>query len=59
MKNKLFDKVLIIGVGLIGSSIARALRDYELTDQIVGYDNDTPSIKIILAFFYGGYAIHI
>ena len=41
MKNKLFDKVLIIGVGLIGSSIARALRDYELTDQIVGYDNDT------------------
>jgi len=38
MTKKLFNKVLIIGVGLIGSSIARALRDYELTDQIVGFD---------------------
>ena len=41
MTNKLFNKVLIIGVGLIGSSIARALKDYELTDQIVGFDIDT------------------
>ena len=38
MTKKLFNKVLIIGVGLIGSSIARALKDCELTDQIVGYD---------------------
>ena len=38
MTKKLFNKVLIIGVGLIGSSIARALKDYELTDQIVGCD---------------------
>ena len=35
---KLFNKVLIIGLGLIGSSVARALRDYELTNQIVGFD---------------------
>ena len=41
MTKKLFNKVLIIGVGLIGSSIARALKDYELTDQIVGFDIDT------------------
>ena len=41
MNNKLFNKVLIIGVGLMGSSIARALRDYEITDQIVGLDSDT------------------
>ena len=40
MNNKLFNKVLIIGLGLIGSSIARALRDYKLTHQIVGYDID-------------------
>ena len=38
---KLFNKVLIIGVGLIGSSIARALKDYELTDKIVGCDINT------------------
>ena len=38
MTKKLFNKVLIIGVGLIGSSIARALKDYELADQIVGCD---------------------
>ena len=31
MTKKLFNKVLIIGVGLIGSSIARALKDYGLT----------------------------
>ena len=41
MTKKLFNKVLIIGVGLIGSSIARALKDYELTDQIVGCDIST------------------
>ena len=38
MTKKLFNKVLIIGVGLIGSSIARALKNYELTNQIVGCD---------------------
>ena len=38
MTQKLFKNVLIIGVGLIGSSIARALRNYKLTDQIVGCD---------------------
>jgi cyclohexadieny/prephenate dehydrogenase len=41
MNNKLFQKVLIIGVGLIGSSIARALKNYELADQIIGYDIDS------------------
>ena len=38
MTKKLFNKVLIIGVGLIGSSIARALKDYGLTGHIVGCD---------------------
>ena len=38
MTQKLFKNVLIIGLGLMGSSIARALRDYKLTDQIVGCD---------------------
>ena len=44
MTRKLFNKVLIIGVGLIGSSIARALKDYELTEQITGYDI-APQVK--------------
>ena len=44
MRVKLFEKVLIIGIGLIGSSIARALRNYKLTDQIIGYDID-PEVK--------------
>ena len=34
----IFNKVLIIGVGLIGSSIARALKKYNLADQVVGCD---------------------
>ena len=38
MTKKLFNKALIIGVGLIGSSIARALKDYGLTGHIVGCD---------------------
>lgn len=39
MKN-LFEKVLIIGGGLIGSSIARACQAYDVCDQTVIYDID-------------------
>ena len=38
MKKKLFDKILIIGVGLIGSSIARALKSYQIVNEVIGYD---------------------
>ncbi|MEZ5919817.1 MAG: prephenate/arogenate dehydrogenase family protein [Parvularculaceae bacterium] len=37
---KLFDKAGIIGVGLIGSSLARALDEKELAGAVVGYDLD-------------------
>ena len=37
MNNK-FENVLIIGVGLIGSSLARGLRKYEVANNIFGLD---------------------
>ena len=36
-----FSKSLIIGVGLIGSSLARALRDYKVSSKIYGLDTDS------------------
>ena len=38
MVNFIFQKTLIIGVGLIGSSIARALREYGISSEIYGVD---------------------
>ena len=35
-----FQKTLIIGVGLIGSSIARALRDHRISSEIYGVDTN-------------------
>ena len=40
MIENLFKNVLIIGVGLIGSSIARALQKNSLANNILGYDTD-------------------
>lgn len=40
-----FNSVLIIGVGLIGSSIARAIRDYNLAKNIYGLDNSAENLK--------------
>ena len=40
IKLKLFNNVLIIGVGLIGSSIAKALQKNSLANNILGYDTD-------------------
>jgi len=34
----LFDRVAIIGIGLIGSSLARAIREYGLARSVVGSD---------------------
>ena len=41
MANFLFQKTLIIGVGLIGSSIARALRENSISSEIYGIDSNT------------------
>lgn len=35
-----FKRAVIVGVGLIGSSLARALREYKLVDEIIGVDRD-------------------
>jgi len=40
-----FKSVLIIGVGLIGSSLARAIREYNISENIYGIDNDPKNIK--------------
>lgn len=35
---KLYDQITIIGLGLIGSSVARGIKDRDLTDRLVGFD---------------------
>lgn len=37
----LFHRVTIIGLGLIGGSLGRALRERRLVEDIVGYDNNS------------------
>ena len=45
MTDFLFKKTLIIGVGLIGSSIARALREHSISSEIHGIDSDTDVLE--------------
>jgi cyclohexadieny/prephenate dehydrogenase len=45
MSKKEFNSVLIIGLGLIGSSLARALKDYDLAENIYGLDNNKNHIE--------------
>ena len=40
-----FDSVLIIGVGLIGSSLARAIREYDLAEKIYGLDTSKTNLE--------------
>jgi len=40
MSSYIFNKTLIIGVGLIGSSIARSIKNKKLSKKIIGYDNN-------------------
>jgi len=40
-----FNSVLIVGVGLIGSSIARAIKENDLAKNIYGIDNDLNNLK--------------
>jgi len=40
-----FDSVLIIGVGLIGSSLARAIREYDLAERIYGLDTSSANLE--------------
>ena len=45
MSNIKFNSVLIIGVGLIGSSIARAIKEHNISHNIYGYDNNSENLK--------------
>ena len=45
MSNIKFNSVLIIGVGLIGSSIARAIKEHNISHNIYGYDNNPENLK--------------
>ena len=45
MSNVKFNSVLIIGVGLIGSSLARAIREYDLAEKIYGLDTSTTNLE--------------
>ncbi|PPR47921.1 MAG: Prephenate dehydrogenase [Alphaproteobacteria bacterium MarineAlpha5_Bin9] len=56
MSKKIFDNTLIIGMGLIGSSVARSLKKSKLSANILGYDinqnviNKCKKLKIVDLF---------
>ena len=45
MSNIRYNSILIVGVGLIGSSLARAIREKNLAKNIYGLDNDVNNLK--------------
>ena len=45
MSNIKFNSILIIGVGLIGSSLARAIREYDLAKFIYGIDSNIENLE--------------
>ena len=45
MSNIRYNSVLIIGVGLIGSSLARAIKENNLAKNIYGLDNNLDNLK--------------
>lgn len=44
----LFDKVTIIGVGLIGGSMGLAMRGWSLANQVTGVDTDQANLELAL-----------
>jgi prephenate dehydrogenase len=46
LKNFKFNKALIIGLGLLGGSIAKALKKYHLAHEIWANDNNLSSIEL-------------
>ncbi len=47
-----FKRITIIGLGLIGSSIARAAREYKLADTIVGCDSNHTALAYAQAHHF-------
>ena len=46
MSQKIINKLCIIGVGLIGGSLARALKKADAVDEVVGCGRDTAHLEI-------------
>ena len=46
IKNKLFDKVFIIGLGLIGSSIALSIKKNKVASEVIGFAKTEKTRKI-------------
>ena len=46
MNNKSYKSVLIIGMGLIGSSIARAIKQKKISEKVFAIDNDKTTINL-------------
>ena len=42
---KLFKKMTVIGVGLLGASLAKACRKYNLVEEILGYGRNLENLK--------------
>ncbi|HOC38878.1 MAG TPA: prephenate dehydrogenase/arogenate dehydrogenase family protein, partial [Thermodesulfobacteriota bacterium] len=42
----LFDTIAVVGVGLIGGSLARAVRTNRLARSITGIDTDTRNLRL-------------
>ena len=41
----LFKKITIIGVGLLGASLAKACRKYNLVEEVLGYGRNSANLK--------------
>ena len=46
MNNKSYNSVLIIGMGLIGSSIARVIKQKKISEKVFAIDNDKITINL-------------
>ena len=46
MNNKSYTSVLIIGMGLIGSSIARVIKQKKISEKVFAIDNDKATINL-------------
>ena len=45
MKKYKFRSILIVGVGLIGSSLARTIKEYNISEKIYGLDNNSENLN--------------
>ena len=45
MSMKLFEKITIIGVGLLGASLAKACRKYNLVEEISGFGRNRENLE--------------